>query len=290
MKVLKAIGLYALGVILGGALLAPWLFWGSGWLAGHISWLAWLGDYPFRRVFDRAFLLAALAGLWPLLRCLGYRSWAELGFARSAQWWRHLGLGFVLGIASLVVAIGVARRPLHVDKPAAAVIAELLRLLLTAGVVGLIEETFFRGGLQGALQRGLGLPTAWIASSVIYAAAHFLQPVGGNIEAAAVVWHSGFDWLGRVVAGSFAGSGVGISFVSLVLAGGLLGWAFARTRALYLSIGLHAGWVLPNEFARWLGAGKIIQSPVTWPVLAVLGAVLWWLFRRGTLTAIRSGG
>jgi membrane protease YdiL (CAAX protease family) len=56
-----------------------------------------------------------------------------------------------------------------------------------------------------------------------------------------------------------------------------LGLAYAKTRALYLPIGLHAGWVLANESARWLDAGAIIEDMTTWPVLALLLVIVGWL-------------
>ena len=67
--------------------------------------------------------------------------------------------------------------------------------------------------------------------------------------------------------------------VTLFLAGCILGLAYVRTRALYLSIGLHAGWVLANEFARWLGTYQIIEDKAAWSVLVVLLVVVAWLCR-----------
>jgi hypothetical protein len=70
-----------------------------------------------------------------------------------------------------------------------------------------------------------------------------------------------------------------------------LGWAFARTEALYLSMGLHAGWVftlqsfsfltIPNAgvSGRWLGAVALTENVATWPVLVGTFFLVAWLCR-----------
>ena len=80
-------------------------------------------------------------------------------------------------------------------------------------------------------------------ASAIYSAVHFLKTKGAGIASDDVNWLSGFNYLGQVIAHSWQAPGVGVGFVTLLLAGMILGLAFARTHALYLSIGLHAGWV-----------------------------------------------
>ena len=79
MRASKAIGLYFAAVILLGVLLAPWLFWSVQRVALRVPSLQGYATYPFHRVFDRSIMLVALAGLWPLLRTLGFRFWSDLG-------------------------------------------------------------------------------------------------------------------------------------------------------------------------------------------------------------------
>jgi membrane protease YdiL (CAAX protease family) len=277
----KAIGLYAVAVIVLGALVAPWLFWTIQWMAGHLPSAEGLARYPFRRIFDRSVMIVALAGLWPLLRNIGIRSWRELGYVRTRDWWRHVLIGFVIGTGSLVIAIGVSvalhARSLALDKTTGDLAGAILRFVLTGIVVAVIEETFFRGALQGAFQRRMNAVVAVVLASAIYSALHFLKPKGVNISADEVTWSSGFTCLAGIVMRSFAGRDVLVGFVTLFLAGCILGLAYAKTRALYLSIGLHAGWVLANESARWLGAGRIVEDVIAWPVLALLLVFVWWL-------------
>ena len=277
----KAIGLYAIAVVLLGALFAPWLFWTIQWTAGHVPAAGRLAKYPFHRIFGRSVMVVALVGLWPLLRNIGIRSWSELGYVRARAWWKHLLIGFVIGLGSLVIAIGISvsfgARSLALDRSAAEIAGAVLHYTLAGLAVALIEETFFRGGLQGAFQRGLKPAAAVILASLIYSGLHFLRPKSVNIPAAEVTWSSGFRCLAGSVPRFFVNHDVLVSFVTLFLAGCILGLAYAKTRALYLSIGVHAGWVLANEFARWLGAGKITEDVIAWPVLALLLVFVQWL-------------
>lgn len=272
MKPARTILIYAVAVIVAGALLAPWLFWAvqtTGWEP--------LTRHPFRRVFNRAMMLAALVGLWPLMRALGIRSWRDLGFARRTDGWRALGAGILLGVGSLAIGWLMAGQALDFAAGKYSPPALLGKLVMTAALVSLIEETFFRGALQGGLQRTLRWPVACAVTSVIYSALHFLKP-RVQIAPEDVTWWSGFEALRQVVHGSLLTPGVGVAFISLVLVGWVLGWAYARTGALYLPMGLHAGWVLGNEFVQHYRGGNLVQEPLVWPVVWLTGwvAVRWW--------------
>ena len=105
MRSVRAIILYVLCVILLGALLASWLYWLVQWLAASFSWAEWMARHPFRRIFNRSLMIVALVGLWPLMRSLGIRSWAHLGYARLPSWWRQLLVGVLLGMVSVGVAL-----------------------------------------------------------------------------------------------------------------------------------------------------------------------------------------
>jgi membrane protease YdiL (CAAX protease family) len=277
----KAIGLYAVAVVFLGTLFAPWLFRAVQWSAAQIPAVRPLAAYSFRRVFDRSVMVVALLGLWPLLRHLGFRAWRDLGYVRAPGWRTHLLAGFALGLGSLAIAIGISiavgARTLALDRSAGQIAVGVLRYAAVGIIVALIEETFFRGALQGAFQRGMNGAAAVILASVIYSVMHFLKPKGVNIPPGEVTWNSGFACLAGIGWRLFTDRDVVVSLVTLFLAGCILGLAYAKTRALYLSIGMHAGWVLANESARWLGAGRIIEDVVAWPVLALLLVLVQWL-------------
>ncbi len=273
-----AVFLYAAGIVVLGALLSPPVFW-----LAHPR----LTDAPFRRVSDRVFLVVALAGLWPLSRALGIRSWGELGYARSWRWWREALTGFGWGVGSFAVAgAALVALGLRSVAPSGSPLQPVTFLWIGLAVA-VVEETLFRGGIQGALQRAANLPVAIVLTSAIYSAVHFLKPKGADVAAADVGWLSGFDYLGQVLARSWQAPGVVVGFVTLGLAGCVLGLAFARTGALYFPVGVHAGWVFTLKTYAWLtdaakprtwwGGSTLVDNALVWPVLA---AMLWLVAKR----------
>ena len=293
MRTFKAIGLYAVAVVLLGAFLAPWLFWTLQIVAAHIPAVGSLARQPFHRIFDRAILIVAFAGLWPLLRGVGFRSWSDLGYVKARRGWSHVLVGFILGLGSfgvlILIEVTMGSRSISVDRSATQIAGAVLRFFATGIAVALVEETFFRGALQGAFQRGTNIVVAVILASVIYSALHFVKPTRVTIPADQVMWSSGLTCLTGSVTRSLGERNVFVGFVTLFLGGCILGLAYARTKALYLPIGLHAGWVLANEFARWLGAYQIVEDKVAWPVLLVLLALVMWLCRN-KLKPLRAPG
>jgi len=250
LRAARVILVYALAVSLLGALVAPWAF-----RLLHPHWPA----IPFRRVFDRALLIVALAGLWPLLRAAGIRSWPDLGYARTPAWWRQAAGGFAVGIVSLGLGAVLLRQFTGWKTNYAGNLASAL-------AVGIVEETFFRGGIFGALRRGWPVWCAVAVSSVSYAGLHFCKPT----EPLAVNWLTGFTHLGLIFQ-NFGMQVNWIGLVTLVLAGVVLALVFEWTKALYFSIGLHAGWV----FALKTVGAPLRDSALVWPVLAVVLVLCW---------------
>ena len=275
MRAAKLIAIYAAAIVGFGAAGTPWVF-----KLVHPL----LPGVPFRRLFDRVALVVAVVGLWPLLRGLGSRSWRDLGFPCTRRWWQHtlagLGFGIASFLASGVLLIALGARRLDTDLSAADVMLQLLKFIGIGIAVALVEETLFRGGLQNALQRAFGTAAALIVASSVYSAVHFLKPKGAAVSPEAVTWLSGVDYLGRVLRHSMDAPGVAVGFVTLFLVGLTLGWAFAKTRALYFSMGLHAGWVMTlKTFALLTSGGSMINNAATWPVLVVVLLLVAWLCR-----------
>lgn len=254
MRALGALAVYAAGVFLGGALLAPWLYRLAQ--AGAGLWPG-IADEPFHRFVNRALLGLALIGLWPLLRSLGARSWADLGLARPTGQWRKLRGGFALGFVSLalVAALALAAGARRFDEALSArqLAVKLGGALLTAGVVAVIEEILFRGGIFGGLRRAWNWRGALVISSGIYALVHFFAPARHE---GAVTWASGLALLPQMLRGFADWHALVPGFFNLALAGALLALAYQRTGNLFFSIGLHAGWIF------WLRAYRVLTDPV----------------------------
>lgn len=272
MRVARAIFIYALAVVVIGALLSPWVY---QLVHPHLP------RVPFRRVFDRTLLIVALAGLWPLFRRLEIRSWTEAGYPARPGWWRELLTGLALGLGTFAVG-GALLVLLGTRQLAGFDHVHWFSAILTGFAVGVLEETFFRGAIFGGLRRGLPVWVAILASSVIYSALHFLK--ANSTGDADITWTSGFTYLEFITRTSAQRPGVAVGFVTLTLAGIVLAIAYTRTQALYLSIGLHAGWVIALKvFAKltdpvgrqWWGGGSLVDNMLMWPVLVILGVLLW---------------
>jgi membrane protease YdiL (CAAX protease family) len=80
-------------------------------------------------------------------------------------------------------------------------------------------------------------------------------------------------------------------FATLLLAGLILGYARARTRSLWMPIGLHAGWIVGEK-----GLMAVTRRSVEWPwlgpdipntlvglapllTLLITWGIVWWMLR-----------
>jgi membrane protease YdiL (CAAX protease family) len=278
MRPIRALTIYFIIVFFGGALLAPWL-WHLGQLANHFEpFLRITANAPFHRYLDRSFLLLALAGIWPLMRSLGTTSWREIGLPPPYGQMNKLVGGLLLGLLSLafvvVIEIGAGARSFNHNATAHQITGAIFSALISAVVVGLIEEILFRGAVYGGLRKALYWPFALVFSSFIFAFVHFLgrADIPGPIE-----WNSGLILLPRL----FDLQAFFPEFLGLTLVGILLALAYQRTGNLYCSIGMHAGWVLvlrifasltvqsPAVSGVFWGSGKMIDGWLAFLALAI---------------------
>ena len=293
MKPGRVLLVFALAVFLGGALLAPWLYWLIQWAAGQGLVPESLARYGFDRFVRRSLLGLALLGIWPLMRGLGARSWREVGWVRPEGQGRRLAAGFALGFASLALVVGVAlltgAREFRGDLSAPRFFHKLASAGLSAVVVAAIEETFFRGALLGALRRVHPWGLALGLSSGIYALVHFFQRPGSPAE---VCWYSGLLTLLGMMHGFVEWKSLLPGFFTLTLAGLILGLAYQRTGNLYFSAGLHAGWIFWLKFSdtvtrlrpgadAWIwSSGKVVDGWLAMVALAGLLVLLLRLWRQ----------
>ena len=182
--------------------------------------LLWLGGYLAGNT--GAVLLSAIAANWLTLRIYEGRPIADLGL-----WWNpasraNLGWGLLggMGSACLVLLPPLAVHAAHLSRlsgePGSAGTIAFVILLLAVGSMG--EELFFRGFAFQRILATLGPFATIIPVGLIFALMHGANPNASRLGIA-----------------NTAGFGI------------LFGWAYFRTRDLWLPIGLHFGWnlVLP---------------------------------------------
>lgn len=256
MRLTRALVVYFLVVFVGGALLAPILYQ----LAQGVSYARGFGGLarvPFHRVMDRAVLGVALLCLWPLLKVMGITSWRELGFANAGEKWRDVVPGFLIGFCSLAVvaflAIVTGARTGHLTRSGNEIVKHLASATTAAVLVAIIEEILFRGSLFGAMRKAWRLETALVVSSVIYALAHFVQKTA---DPTFVKWSTGLVILPEMFRQLGDLQTLLPKALVLFVAGMILAMAYQRTGSLFLSIGLHAGWIF------WLKSYRFVSTPV----------------------------
>jgi uncharacterized protein len=284
MRPLRAVGVYIVVVLLGGALIAPGLYALMQLLAGWMPVLESVASKPFPRYVNRSMLLLAVLGLWPLLRHADLLSWRAMGLSKRRDGLQQLSWGLMLGFLSLalvvVVVIAAGARVLADDHSIGRLLVRVFKAGFTALVVALVEEIVFRGALFGSLRKVFDWKVALLLSSVIYALVHFLErpEMGGQVG-----WGSGLVVLASMLAGLGELAALVPDVLNLTLVGAILGLAYRRLGTLHFSIGLHAGWIfwlkmytfLTDDAAGarpWLfGTGKLING---WLVFLVLSGLL----------------
>jgi membrane protease YdiL (CAAX protease family) len=273
---------YFITIIVGGALLAPILFWSAQALAAH-GVFPFLAKYDFDTFFHRAVLVAAVVLLWPLLRVSSVRRLADLGLAPNPHWGRDVGYGVLLSVIPLLFC-GALLIALHVYSFRNVFVwPRFGKVLLAAISVPFIEETFFRGIVLGILLRTGRKGLSVVTMSALFAAVHFLK--GSEREPAIVTWTSGFQSIGDAFAGFGDPMMVLAAFATLFLIGCILADARVLTRSLWLPIGLHAGWIFASGMFSCLARRQMVALPWLGKNLLVgiiplgLAAVTWVLMR-----------
>ena len=225
-----------LGAMLFAAVLSPWVHW----------LLTPLRDFPLHRVFSRLTMAGVLGGTLWLLRRHDLARRDVLGYDRPwPVFARRIVAGLVAGLLLMVAAL-VPLFLLGVRQWNPAQLPHLPQLLLkglgSGLLVALIEESFFRGAMQGALQRQNAPRLALFAVPVFYAAVHFLGRAG-NVPADQVDATSGFT----AMAGFFSLYAHPLllldAFLALYCVGLLLALLRRRMGDIACCIGLHAGFV-----------------------------------------------
>jgi len=289
---------YVISVSVVGALLAPPLYW----LVEHIPpFNIWAGE-PFRRIADRAFLLVALVGLYPMIKACLEKPRQELGFcAGNTSILRCILRGAAYGAVMLLVVVGL-EAGLHLltwdDRRSALDLTQsLLSAMATGLIVSLIEETFFRGICFGILKRVSSSTTAVVATAFLYSGSHFIHSQG---EPDVVLWNSGFllivETLKRIPEIFMLGP-----FLALLIAGALLARIREKTGHIFYNIGIHAAWIVVIKVTRrtthferessmsWLAtADDHVKGYLAFACLLVawLGTEIYWRCQRAEVAAI----
>jgi uncharacterized protein len=252
--------------------------------------------FPLHRVFSRLTMLGVvLITAWLLWR---HRLCGDgtLGFIGP---WTRFTRRTLLGLAAGVALMAVALVPLFLldvrewsDRAPGALQDWLMLALKGLGsglAVALIEETFFRGAMQGALQRMGAMRLALFAVPVYYAAVHFLGRAASVPHEEVGAW-SGFVALQGFFSGFAQPLQIWDAFIALWFVGLLLALVRQRWGDLAGCIGLHAGFVAVIAIFRkvsapgpdhdlWHMVGRF-DGLLGWWIAALTGAICLVLWRQ----------
>ena len=285
-----AIFIYIIGVFIGAAIISPIIWMGVFSDAPLLSFLNFLESHDdFHRYYNRCLMLLAISGLWILWRTTRIKSWGELGWVKPSGNGPIIAQGILIGLASVtsiaVLSIIFDAREFRPDAQLATWITHWINTLLAALLVGIIEETIFRGMLFSLLKRDMDWRIAAIISAVIFSSVHFIDQRPSVTE---ISWTSGFTAFPEFIH-DFANDPFWIAhFANLVLAGFILAAVTQRTGSLYCAIGIHAGWIIaiktngfltkPANFDLLWGDNKTIDGWIATPLLTL---ILWYIIISG---------
>jgi hypothetical protein len=213
-------------------------------------------DYPPQRVMGRLAQVFILVGLWPFLKALRLADRTSLGYGVAGPALRRaVGWGWIQGVLILILlATALVALEIRVPDPALDLwpflATKALQALIGGLLIGLLEETFFRGALYSAIRRRDGARAAVVWTALLYALVHFMKP-SSLPEGVA------FDWTGtwQMVLWVFVDVAQWQhldSLMALFMVGVFLALVRERTGHIGWCIGLHAGWVFVIQVTRRL--------------------------------------
>ncbi len=218
--------------------------------------------FPFPRILDRVVMVTMAVAIWRQSRELRLIARLQRAFAQPRSNWAAGGLGLAAGAAAIGILWALASIIPHGSaanhgSPLIAVVAASVPAL----TIAVIEESFFRAIVLDGMAEDFSPFTGLIASSAIYAAAHFVraparfQLVGIHPLAGLQTLAAGLRHLGHPIT---AAPGL----FGLFLLGLLLGISFLRTGRVYFAIGLHASLIAGARTFRKFAPGA--QSAPGW--------------------------
>lgn len=217
--------------------------------------------FPFPRIFDRTMMVVVAVAIIVQLRQLRVLPILRSGFDRPLRNLRRATRGFLIAIAAVAALIYVAViLGAHANETSTGIWRAIPNYFLSAIVIAVIEEAFFRAFLLVGMEGDFGRTPALIVSSAIYSIAHLVRSPA-KFYLSGIHPLAGFETLGMSIAHIANLSQTLPTFIGLFLLGIVLGEAFLQTGTVYFPIGLHAGFVLGAKlWPRMTSAGVALPG------------------------------
>ncbi len=253
-QLLGALFALVFGVVLFVCVTAPALFHLLLMTGRRYEALTSLRNIPFETFLARYVVICFVIGLIPLARLIKTYWRAAFGLVQMERWGQAMWVGWRFGVLSVAAILFVAWAfGAYTWEPVST--TRLIGRLVVYGIgsflIGVIEEVFFRGALFGALRQVIRWVPAAIATSVFFAAMHFISPEH-PAGIAHAHWYSGFALLPHIFFRTSDLSHYWPFAINLFLVGLILCALYQRHGHVYYLIGLHAGWVIAMQAGRLL--------------------------------------
>jgi membrane protease YdiL (CAAX protease family) len=296
MKSYQRLLIFVLLVLALTAVASPWA--ATAWdLMSGAQAVAREDRIPFSRIFDRFFMISGVLLFFAYRPLLKIESPSQLGLMPRTRAAHDIAIGLCLALGSMLL-LGFIMSLAEVYRPffrlsLSESLEQCAKALLTAFTVGFLEEIFFRGIIfRGLLKDWKPLP-AFVVANLFYSALHFVKPAEEYFLSGIDPW-AGFRHLFSTFAPFVEPAQIAPGIIGLFLIGIVLSYAFVRTGTLYLSIGLHAGWIISIKTVRvfgdytrenlgWLFGStdpKIVSGAMTWAGVILVGVAVHWITRK----------
>lgn len=217
--------------------------------------------FPFPRIFDRTVMVLVAIALISQARELRFVTLLRFGFHHPLRNLRRTTRGFLIAMVAISVLVYVAvMMGAHADDTSAGIWSLMPKYFLSAVVIAIIEEAFFRAFLLVGMEGDYGRTPALLLSSAVYAITHLVRSPA-KFYVTGIHPLAGFETLRLSLAHVADPTLMLPTFVGLFLLGIVLGEAFLETGTVYLPIGLHAGFVLGAKlWPRMTSAGVALPG------------------------------
>ena len=235
-------------------------------------------DEDPQRVMGRLAQVFILLGLWPFLKRLQLADRRSLGYGIQGHAFRRaVALGWFEGVAILLM-LALALVALEIRLPDADLelwpylAKKALQALIGGLLIGVLEETFFRGALYTEIRRRDGVASAVVWTALLYMLVHFMKP-SGLPEGVPFDWAGAWQMFGSVFIDVFQWKHLS-SMAALFMVGVFLALVRERTGHIAWGIGLHAGWVFVIQVTRRMTDGNP-EAPTAFLVGSYDGIIGW---------------
>ncbi|NKB36123.1 MAG: CPBP family intramembrane metalloprotease [Gammaproteobacteria bacterium] len=214
-------------------------------------------DMEFHRVISRTSLISGLLFSLLYLRYYGLLSKKGLAWQTTRLSKTQTLILYMLAGSAIVMVMDIALLQLNIyqfdakaDTSVSKLITVVFKALLSGLIVGLVEETIFRGALFGGLKKQSNWIVAMLVTSLLYAAVHFLK-YRAVPEDVTIGWLTGIQIFPAALF-RFSNPVTIDSFITLFILGMLFAFIRNRSKSIISCIGLHAGIVLTLKIFNYL--------------------------------------